>query len=274
MSAKNPVPRELAYDGVRATNPPDVKPAKRNPTTRDFKYPLGTFWLNTVTRVSFQLVDNPGVWVQSSSNVAGPVSTLSGETGAAADPVAGDVLIQGSTNIITSSTSASVVIELNDNVNITTLTADDDIESVNGDIISGGSISAANGVDVDGGDVTIATGDAIVTAGDVLVNGAGASVKLQGAGSFYSIEGGAATDFVGTATLALGTVTVLNTNIAAGDVVLVQRYDVNGSTTLGELAVEISAGVSFTITSRTIGTPGTNQAGDTSIVRYFIVRAT
>lgn len=266
MSAKNPVPRELAYDGVRAVNPPDIKPAKRNPTTRDFKYPLGTFWLNTETKVSFQLVANPGVWVQSSSNVAGPVSTISGDSGAAAEPTGGDILIQGSTNILTSSTSASVVIELNDNVNISTLTADSDIESINGDIISGGSISAANGVDVDGGDVTIAEGN-------IISQGAGTSVQLQGAASFFALEGGAVTDFVGTATLAAGTVTVANTNIEDDDVVLVQRYDVNGSTTLGELAVSINPGVDFTITSRTIGTPGSNQALDTSIVRYFIVRA-
>lgn len=86
------------------------------------------------------------------------------------------------------------------------------------------------------------------------------------------INGGAATDFIGTATLVSGTVTVANTNIAATDRIFIQRTAANASTTLGELSYTISAGASFTITSLILGTPASPQTADVSTVTYLIVR--
>jgi len=88
------------------------------------------------------------------------------------------------------------------------------------------------------------------------------------------VNGGAVTDFIGTGVLTAGTQTIANTNIAAGDVILLTRTAVNASTTLGMLTYTISAGASFTVTSVILGTPGSTQTADVSSYAYFIVRPT
>ena len=85
------------------------------------------------------------------------------------------------------------------------------------------------------------------------------------------MNGGAVTDFIGQATLVAGTVTVANTNIAAGDRVFVTRSDVNGSTALGVLDVSITASTNFIIDARNPA-DATVQTNDISVVDYFIVR--
>lgn len=112
------------------------------------------------------------------------------------------------------------------------------------------------------GNIT-ASGNITTSAGNVVINGA--AKQLQ-------VHGGAVTDFIGTATLASGTVTIANTNIAAGDRIFISRTAANASTTLGEFSYTISAGASFTVTSLILGTPGSPQTGDLSSFAYFIVR--
>lgn len=106
-------------------------------------------------------------------------------------------------------------------------------------------------------------GDLTVSAGNVIISGAGKQLR---------VEGGAVTDFIGTATLASGEVTVANTNIAAADRIFIQRQSAGSSTALGELTYTISAGASFTITSKDLSTPANTVTGDVSVVSYFIVR--
>lgn len=108
-----------------------------------------------------------------------------------------------------------------------------------------------------------ATGNITTTGGNLVLSGAAKQIQ---------IDGGAATDFIGTATLAAGTVTVANTNIAANDRIIPFRIAANASTTLGQLSYTISAGTSFTINSLILGTPGSVQTGDLSTVGYLIVR--
>lgn len=98
-----------------------------------------------------------------------------------------------------------------------------------------------------------------------------ADVVLNGAATKISMQGGAVTDFIGQATLTAGTVTVLNTNIAAGDKVLVSRQGINGSTALGVFDVVITPATSFSITARNPA-DATTQVNDVSIVDYVIVR--
>ena len=107
-----------------------------------------------------------------------------------------------------------------------------------------------------GGDLTVSNGN----------------VKISGAGKQLQIEGGAATDFIGTATLVSGTVTVANTNIAATDRIIPFLISANASTVLGRLTYTISAGTSFTITSKDPSTPANTLTGDVSTVGYLIVR--
>lgn len=112
------------------------------------------------------------------------------------------------------------------------------------------------------GTLTVAT-DISSTAGNISIVGEGKQLR---------VEGGAVTDFIGTGTLAAGTVTIANTNIAATDRIFISRIASNGSTTFGVLSYTISAGASFTVTSLILGTPGSTQTGDTSTFAYFIVR--
>ena len=117
-----------------------------------------------------------------------------------------------------------------------------------------------------------AAGGIVLDAGTGKVSVTGANLALTTAATQLQVEGGAATDFIGTGTLTSGTVTISNTNIAAADRIFIQRTAANASTTMGELSYTISAGASFTVTSLILGTPGSTQTGDVSSFAYFIVR--
>lgn len=106
-------------------------------------------------------------------------------------------------------------------------------------------------------------GDVLTEKGNLIINTAGKQLQ---------VHGGAVTDFIGTATLTAGTVTIANTNIAATDRIFIQRQDVNSSTAIGNLTYSISAATSFTITSVQDAAPGVTETNDVSIVSYFIVR--
>ncbi len=110
----------------------------------------------------------------------------------------------------------------------------------------------------------------IAGAGDVTVNQG--NLILGAVATQLQMNGGAVTDFIGTATLAAGTITIANTNIAANDRIFIQRQSINASTALGQLTYSISAATSFTITSVQASSPGMTETNDTSIVMYWIVR--
>lgn len=126
-----------------------------------------------------------------------------------------------------------------------------------GDAIVLNASDAAGGIDLIAG-----TGNVEVTGNLVL---AAVATQLQ-------MNGGAVTDFIGEATLAAGTVTVANTNIAAGDRIYISRRAINGSTALGMLTYVINAGSDFVITAVQTATPAATETNDTSIVAYVIVR--
>lgn len=116
-----------------------------------------------------------------------------------------------------------------------------------------------------------ATGNTSVT-GSLTASG---DVVLSSVATKISMNGGAATDFIGTGTLVNGTVTIANTNIAAADRILISRISTGaGSTTLGILTYTISAATNFVVESRIVGTPGSVQTGDQSTFSYVIFRQT
>jgi len=98
------------------------------------------------------------------------------------------------------------------------------------------------------------------------------NLLLSNVATQIQMNGGAVTDFIGQATLATGTVTVANTNIAAGDRVFLTRSSLNGSTALGELVSVITPATNFVISSVSVADGTTVIAGDASIVDYVIVR--
>jgi hypothetical protein len=121
---------------------------------------------------------------------------------------------------------------------------------------------------------TNTTSTTTINSGSGNINATGGHLSIVSDAKTLFVKGGAATDFVGTGVLTSGTQTIANTNIAAGDIILLSRTAVNASTTLGELTYTISAGASFTVTSVIIGTPGSPETGDLSSYAYFIVRPT
>ena len=103
--------------------------------------------------------------------------------------------------------------------------------------------------------------------GNVNVSG---NLVLANVATQFQMNGGAATDFIGQGTLIAGTVTIANTNIAAGDRILVSRSALNGTPALGFLVTTISAGASFTVAS--YGVTGAAVATDVSSFDYVIIR--
>lgn len=271
MSGKDPLPREQAYEGVRAVNPPDIISSVRAPTVADKKYPLGTMWMDTVARISYQLVAAPGVWAPLGASAGGDLNSLTTPTGVVL-PLAGTIDLTEGDNIVISGLGNDVTIGVVESPTFDNINATGDLE-VDGGIASvNGSIVADNGSVTANVNVTAATGDITATAGDIVIAGANSILEMSGAGTQIHMNGGAATDFIGTGTLAAGTATILNTQIAANDRIFISRIATNGSTTLGVLTYAINAGVSFVVTSATLGTPGTPQAGDTSTFAYVIIR--
>lgn len=143
------------------------------------------------------------------------------------------------------------------------------VDKPNNDIYTLASVSAKSAVWVNSGsdsleidangDVTIsgditATGDLTTTEGDLLIAGAGKGLR---------VKGGAVTDFIGIATLASGTATVLNTNIAATDRIFLS-YVGTSIADSGNLSYAITAETSFVIES--------TNGSDANDVAYFIVK--
>lgn len=131
--------------------------------------------------------------------------------------------------------------------------------------------SAATAIQLTASD---AAGGINFTSGTGNVSVTGGHLAIASVAKTLLVNGGAVTDFIGTSVLTAGTVTVANTNIATGDVILLARTAVNASTTLGVFTYTISNGASFTVTSKIVGTPGSTETGDVSSFAYFIIRPT
>lgn len=295
--------------------------AQRAPTTNDKNYPVGQDWVDQAGDTAYKLIEvvsNSATWV-----IMGPgasdVDTLTGDSGGAISPAAGNITLAGTASQITTTGSGSTitwslpaaitapgsltttttlaatttvtggtgVIATTGGVTATaggvtatagniTAVADDivatagDITATAGAVSAGTTVTGGTGVVATTGGVTATAGDITATAGDIVATAG--NIEIQGAGAYLAVEGGAVTDFIGTGTLSSGTVTIANTNIAAGDVILLSRQSINGSSALGLYTYSISASTSFTVTSVQAGTPASTETNDNSIFTYVIVR--
>jgi len=113
-------------------------------------------------------------------------------------------------------------------------------------------------------DVSI-TGDVTIV-GDVALNG---DLELA-EDKAISIKTGAVTNYAGSGTLVAGELVIANTNIAASDLVFVQRIDANSSTAIGFLSYTIAAGTSLTITS--LAADATTETDDVSNFVFLIIK--
>jgi len=150
-------------------------------------------------------------------------------------------------------------------------------------------VATAGGIDMDSAlQTNIASSQAAATAVQITASDAAGGITLTATGTGgvnvagnlnltavatqISMNGGAATDFIGTATLIGGQATILNTNIAAGDRIMITRSALNASPALGFLLYTINAGVSFVVDS--LSAAGAAVATDVSSFTYVIVRQT
>lgn len=270
-----------SYLGVVPTEHPKNIVAQRAPTSSDRRYKIGTLWIDKSANASYQLtsvVAASANWQVLGSPTAA-IATLTGNSGGAITPVAGNIDLLGGTNITAVGTAGTLTFNLDDAISLATSLTTPTIIATAGNnmqinaatgfnlLFNMGDDAGANNFDIrDSGGTSqwlLDSDGAVTQQGNLILNGAATQLQMQG---------GAVTDFIGTATLSSGTVTIANTNIAAGDRIFIQRQDVNSSTAIGHLTYTISASTSFTITSVQAASPGSTETNDASIVMYHIIR--
>lgn len=262
--------------------------ATRAPTSTDIKFPIGQVWVRTDTAQVYilaQLASGAASWTLASPG-ASDVDTLTGDSGGAISPSSGNITLAGGTNITSAGASNTITFNLDAAITLAT--------SVTSPLYTAGA-----GVDLlvtvpSGQDGVVKMGDAAgsnkisftdtsdVEVAQINSDGAaqfdsnvttGGNLILSAVASYIQMNGGAATDFIGQATLSSGTVTVSNTNIASGDRIILTRAALNSSSALGELTITAqTASTSFVITAIDPSDGSSTVTGDTSIVNYVIIR--
>lgn len=201
------------YLGVRALLPPDLQYATRNPTSSDKAYVKGTLWLNTSAATAF-MWPGSGNWIAMGSGATGGVVTLTGTSGGALSPTAGNINILGTANQMAFAGSGS------------TLTG-----SLSATLVAPGSVTATTTLTATLGAITATNGNMVLgTAGNkiVITKGSNASNGLSSA-------------------MTAGAVTVATTACSATANVFYSRATTGG--TPGQVSITAQDGTGFTLTS-------------------------
>lgn len=206
--------------GQTANNPLPVS-STRNPTTSDViapdgaPYNVGRVWVNTTTSAIYEYAGQ-GIWVALSTGATGPVSTLTGGTGGALTPTAGNINLLGTANQITSTGSGSTI-----------------TFSLPAALTAPGSVTATTTLTATLGNITATNGNVVLsTAGNKLVIATGANASV-----------GTSAAMAGTP----GAVTVATTASSATAKIFYSRATTGG--TPGEVSITAQDGTGFTLTS-------------------------
>jgi hypothetical protein len=251
------------YLGVRALLPPDLQYATRNPTSTDTAYVKGTLWLNTASPASFMYSGTSGVWINLGSSSVGSIDTLTGTTGGAIVPVAGNITFAAGTGIASiAGTSGTLTF----NVNFASPPA---IGSGTPAAITGTTVSST-GLLTGGTGVTATVGNITATNGNIVKGTAGNKDVYTS----VATNATAGANSAGTVTLVGGTATVATTAVTASSLIRLYRQGIGatGAAALGYITRgTISAGVSFVINSVQPADATALQATDVSVVFWEIV---
>lgn len=254
---------------LQDTFPVPVK-AQRAPTARDAKaYELGQIWVDQLTAQIYGLSSVAGgsaAWALLSPGDS-EVDTLTADSGGPRSPTAGNMILEGGTNITSSGASSTITFNLDDAITVATSVSSTTYTT---SAEAAGMTISGTDIDADGTDTNIPITLKPKGSGSLVIDATQLSLT-QGA-SKIGIKGGADTDFIGTAVLVAGTKTIVNSNISLNDRIFATRAGIGTSTALGILEILTTAGVNFEIRAVQPGTPGSLETGDTSIVDYFIVR--
>jgi hypothetical protein len=169
--ARNP----KQYTGVRPINPPNVVYAERAPTSTDTAYVKGDLWEDLTGLASWQYA-GAGVWIALGTGATGGVVTLTGGSGGAISPSAGNISLLGTANQITSTGSGgghSITFSIP-----AAFTAPGSIASTTTVTAGTGLIATTGGVTATAGDILASDGDIITTRSD-----AGADVTIEATNS-------------------------------------------------------------------------------------------
>ena len=276
--------RPNQYTGVRPINPPNVIYADRAPLSTDVAYVRGDFWLDLTGLASYQYAGG-GVWISLGTGSTGGINTVTGGSGGAISPLAGNVSLLGTANQITSTGSAgghSITFSIPSAFTApgsiastttiaagtalsaaTTVTAGTGITSTLGNIVAAaGNISATLGSVSAGTSVTAAT---TVTATLGAITASNGNMVMGTAGNGIRVKSGSNARVGVGAILSSGTLDIANTSVTANTVIMISV------TTLGTVAaaqamhVVKDPGVKFTVTSA--------DATDTSTFDWYMVES-
>lgn len=200
--------------------------AARAPTTSDIKYPIGQQWVDTVGDDAYILVDvTAGVATWNvTATTPGNVDTLTGDSGGAITPSAGDIGLKGTANQITTTGSGH---------NITwtlpsAITAPGSLTTTTS-LASTTTMTCGTGLTVTTGGITVSAGTttlaALTQVGTASINASGAGVTTIGTGGTGAVNIGNATGNTAvtgsltastTLTATLGAITATNGNLVLG----------------------------------------------------------
>jgi len=233
------------YLGVRAILPPDLQTANRAPTSADKAYVRGTLWLDKVAATAY-MWPGSGNWISLGSGTTGAVVTLTGDSGGAISPVAGNIDIVGDATDGASVVGTAGTLTIN--IAAASTTQRGSLEtSTTAESIAGSSAIVA---------VTPASLQAKIgtqTAHGVAMGSTGATTALSwsaaGTAGMAFTSGGAAADGAYVAFTTPGSTLTITSNATT------QAFDVNVAT-----QAQVSAGTSNTtfITPLTLATRATS----------------
>lgn len=213
--------------------------ATRAPTASDTKFPIGQLWVRTDTGQAWHLVtlaSGSATWALSSPG-ASDVDTITGDSGGALSPAAGNITIAGGTNITTAGAASTVTVNLDAAISLAT--------SVTSPLYTAGA-----GVDLDitspaGQDIVIKMGDAAAANKVSFTDSADVEVfSIDSNGSIGTLAGltvtGAFTTSGATASINASSNfnTVINSGTSTGTVTI-------GNGAAGAITVDSGAGISI-----------------------------
>ena len=213
--------------------------ARRDPTTADINFKVGRSWVNTVLDTAWMLgskAAGSATWIALGSGTSGGVVTITGTTGGALSPTAGNITITGTANQGSFAGAGS------------TLTW-----SLSSTLVAPGSVTATTTLTATLGNITATNGNIVLgNAGNKQVYTSVASTTTAGANS------------AGTVALVAGTATVNTTAVTANSQIRLTCQGLGTVTAPSALCVSAkSTGVSFTILA--------SQNTDTSTIFWEIV---
>lgn len=264
------------YLGVLPQNPPNIIRANRAPTVNDTAFNFGDIWVDGTAGSSYQNYGG-GLWISLGSGTTGAVNTLTGTTGGAISPLAGNINILGSAAQGTSVSGAlnSLVVTVADwttsqkgvgilSSDAQAVTGTGTTQAVTPAALTarlaapgaiGGTTPAAGTFTA----VTATTGDIVATLGDIVATNG--NLVLVTAGNKVEIATGANASTGTSAAMVAGAVTVATTACSATAEVFYSRATLGGAA--GHVSITAQDGTGFTLTS--------GSATETSTWNWWII---